>query len=420
MSKFAPTALLALVLIAWIINTSRHAKRAEELDEQIEKLSPEFVSNSEADGQAHRSSSASQPGIPDLEAVEKVRSAIQALLDEAEKSTDHEQLRFQIQTATQALSLAQNLTTSEFISLVGQLSFPGGPGMITRLVMARIALREAPTLLLTAPPGDLWKESHFRQVAFPKLLETDPELSRKWFMENKAVLSDLSRDLFRRDLLRHDLKTNPAAALESMTDDELRYPSRYFKIKDPASREALAKALLKKFPEASDQKTNFAGCLLKSVLESNDGDPNEMIRHLNTFFPDDPEGLYRIKALHRSGPFVLGDHFSSERIEKVLKVARSISSESEHQMIRGLVERWAGSNLDEAGSWLDTLPSSSLRDSAVAGFIGKVAKANPQVALEWAATISDENTAGEQRTSILESWRKKDPDSARAWQSKNE
>jgi hypothetical protein len=320
-----------------------------------------------------------------------------------------------MQTALKVLTEAEELDTLEFIALIDQLEFPAEPGFIAQMIMRRIAAREAPSLILLNPPSELWQTAQngsYTNIAFLELLQTEPKICQQWFMDHENSLSKISRGSLKRVLLRHNIETDPVSALASITKEDLRDYSYLFRVTDPSLRAEVAVAVLAQFKDDPDQKHRILNDLIIGSFKK--GSAAEVIHDLNTFFPGDADGSLRIGALRGSQYSLTEDH-----ITKLLDAAKSISLGLEHQFIAAAASKWAREDLTKASAWLNEMPKSPLRDSAISGFSNRVSFSNPAAALEWAANISDPAEATSNISEILSRWEKADPEAASAWKTKN-
>jgi hypothetical protein len=68
-----------------------------------------------------------------------------------------------------------------------------------------------------------------------------------------------------------------------------------------------------------------------------------------------------------------------------------------------------------AAQWLETLPRSGSRDSAVQAYVERAAPVDGETAMEWAASIGDENKRTQAQVRGYQAWEKKSPQAAKAW-----
>lgn len=102
----------------------------------------------------------------------------------------------------------------------------------------------------------------------------------------------------------------------------------------------------------------------------------------------------------------------SERFDWFLGESRGVERQSRAV---SLVSRWAQSDFNGTGAFLQSLPPSTDRDHAVDIFAKSIADLEPPSAVDWALDIAD--TAMQRRTlaQIYESWSRKDAPGAREY-----
>lgn len=83
--------------------------------------------------------------------------------------------------------------------------------------------------------------------------------------------------------------------------------------------------------------------------------------------------------------------------------------------IDALVKLWADQDLVGAGAWVDTLTSRSSRDTALAAYVEKLAVQFPEMAVEWAREIHNEQLRSERLESLAELWLRSNATAAREW-----
>ncbi|HEY0548666.1 MAG TPA: hypothetical protein VGF13_03635, partial [Verrucomicrobiae bacterium] len=83
--------------------------------------------------------------------------------------------------------------------------------------------------------------------------------------------------------------------------------------------------------------------------------------------------------------------------------------------LEALVKLWADTDLVGTGAWVDTLTSRTSRDTAVAAYVEKLAVQFPEMAVEWAREIHNEQLRSERLENLAELWLRTDPEAARQW-----
>jgi hypothetical protein len=83
--------------------------------------------------------------------------------------------------------------------------------------------------------------------------------------------------------------------------------------------------------------------------------------------------------------------------------------------VEALVKLWADKDLVGAGAWVDTLTSRASRDVAVAAYVEKLAVQFPEMAVEWAREIHNEQLRSERLENLAELWLRSNAAAAREW-----
>ncbi|MGI9244040.1 MAG: hypothetical protein ACR2RV_24800, partial [Verrucomicrobiales bacterium] len=80
-----------------------------------------------------------------------------------------------------------------------------------------------------------------------------------------------------------------------------------------------------------------------------------------------------------------------------------------------VVETWARADADAAGTWLGQMPASPELDRPVRSYALMVQGRDPEAAMAWANTITDEKLRGETVERIGGEWLRKSPGEAKAF-----
>ena len=80
--------------------------------------------------------------------------------------------------------------------------------------------------------------------------------------------------------------------------------------------------------------------------------------------------------------------------------------------IAGRLGIWAQEDHRAAAQWLSGLPKSATRDEGVSRFAQSVAYTEPESAVEWAQTITDDALRVEVLGKVHAAWERNDPDAA--------
>lgn len=84
-------------------------------------------------------------------------------------------------------------------------------------------------------------------------------------------------------------------------------------------------------------------------------------------------------------------------------------------LAEALVDSWAATDLRSAAAWVKSQPVGPSRDAGISAILENIRSADPEKALEWAQSISDEEKRSDFSESILRSWHRDDPFGAKAW-----
>jgi hypothetical protein len=80
-----------------------------------------------------------------------------------------------------------------------------------------------------------------------------------------------------------------------------------------------------------------------------------------------------------------------------------------------VIGAWATQDINDTGKWLDRQTAGPEKDAAAAAFARKVIQREPPTAIDWALSISDAAVRNATVEEIAASWRKTDPEAAKAY-----
>lgn len=83
--------------------------------------------------------------------------------------------------------------------------------------------------------------------------------------------------------------------------------------------------------------------------------------------------------------------------------------------ISGLFREWSVRDPESASKYLTNMEPSATRDAAIETFTDGIIREDPESAMLWANTISDEGLRETHRNRLLYQWQLVDPDAAKAW-----
>ncbi len=94
---------------------------------------------------------------------------------------------------------------------------------------------------------------------------------------------------------------------------------------------------------------------------------------------------------------------------------RSTPDDMRPLLAQALVDTWAYSDLGSAADWVKAQPAGPSRDAGISAIADTLRSVDPDKALEWSQSISDEEKRSNFTESILRSWLRDDPAGAEAW-----
>jgi len=90
-------------------------------------------------------------------------------------------------------------------------------------------------------------------------------------------------------------------------------------------------------------------------------------------------------------------------------------NENKSQVLSQVVARWSRQNPNEAGTWLNQFPPSTATDDPRETFAMQVQKTDPEAAIAWAGTITDEKRRDRATRDVIKSGAEREPDMVRQW-----
>ena len=76
---------------------------------------------------------------------------------------------------------------------------------------------------------------------------------------------------------------------------------------------------------------------------------------------------------------------------------------------------WSSTDPTAAAEWLNGQPKGPLNDEVLSTFSSAIVDVDPESAVTWASTITDEAKRTENISTLLQEWIAMDGDSARKW-----
>jgi len=88
--------------------------------------------------------------------------------------------------------------------------------------------------------------------------------------------------------------------------------------------------------------------------------------------------------------------------------------ENKKQIYQQIVAQWVNTDANQAGAWLGAQPPSPDLDGARSHFATQVANRDPESAMAWAQTVTDDTQRSHTVEQVYNTWKKKDPAAATA------
>jgi hypothetical protein len=78
-------------------------------------------------------------------------------------------------------------------------------------------------------------------------------------------------------------------------------------------------------------------------------------------------------------------------------------------LLSNAIDVWSKYDLNAAGQYLNQLPASTTKDSAIVSFVSRAAQDDPASAMNWAVTITDPSAQQKALAQVAKQWIKQDP-----------
>ena len=96
-------------------------------------------------------------------------------------------------------------------------------------------------------------------------------------------------------------------------------------------------------------------------------------------------------------------------------LAQIEADEKSASLFGRVANEWTEKDFKATATWIGTIPAGKCRDQAVWAYASKVSRLDPAAAADWAATGSTEEMRAGMIGSILDQWKKRDPNAAGRW-----
>ncbi len=127
-----------------------------------------------------------------------------------------------------------------------------------------------------------------------------------------------------------------------------------------------------------------------------------------------PAGEKPADSLVGAAATIAGAYFAEDQEKAAAWVTALPQEDARTAAARAIAEQWSQYDAPSASEWIGTLPVGKARDEAVKSLVNRIAASDPSMAFEWAATVADTTGRSNSMDVVLQSWRKVDPEAARA------
>ncbi len=154
--------------------------------------------------------------------------------------------------------------------------------------------------------------------------------------------------------------------------------------------------------DAQQQKrvtTNLVSSLVKS-------DPSAAITFSNSLNDDD---------LRKRARESIASSWAYEDPQQASRWAVTLPEAEKSQALQNVVDSWANKNLEAAAEWLASMPASPALDEATSSLSRKLVGVDPEAAMSWAGSITDEKKRQRALYNSARQWIRNDPANGKAW-----
>ncbi|MGY8690449.1 MAG: hypothetical protein ACKVHP_22270, partial [Verrucomicrobiales bacterium] len=111
----------------------------------------------------------------------------------------------------------------------------------------------------------------------------------------------------------------------------------------------------------------------------------------------------------------VAERWAEQDPQAVIDWAASLPESVQADVYSEALDEWTERDAGAASEYLASMPDSAAKDSAVEGFATELARTDPDTALAWAETISNEGLRAEALTDVAQSWYRQDQAAVEAW-----
>ena len=318
------------------------------------------------------------------------------------------------------LAVVEDLSSAEFVTLVQELISKQSNKVdgIVAMILSSVAAESDPVATLSSDLSSMGEgRLEIRTTAFAALLRENRGAALRWLEEQEELEAREERS-FRRLVTKELFSSDPQGALDYLRQSDLTQ-MKFAGIESvlppnltPTQTAQLVDALSKE-PDVNLRKL-LSGALVHQTVEK------EGISGLSTIVDQlYSEDEVQLKAEVLLKPEIYKGVQSAEEAEAFIDYASTYSDDFAETALRNIISDWALRDYTAAGEYLQTLPESSQRDAGIVAFANQVSRVDPAAALDWAASIQDQEKAGETEKRIFDRWLKNGKVEAEEWAREN-
>lgn len=216
--------------------------------------------------------------------------------------------------------------------------------------------------------------------AIQKLARASSEITLKWVEDLPA--SNQKNQLY-RTVYKELSKASPMSAISSL--DTLRGPARKEALKGLGSswgEKNLDDAVQwgQQLSDATERKNLIASAMASAVYI----DPAKVANYLTR-----QDVVLNLNKGERASFFEhTAEQYYSKDLDATIEWLSSIGGDDQVSAVKGMVNKWAGHDLQGLGEWLEGMDPGVLRDTGVKAIITQLRDTHPEVAKQWEATLS--------------------------------
>ncbi len=256
--------------------------------------------------------------------------------------------------------------------------------------------------------------NHLVGSALHSWAEMNPEAAMQWLKKNETPPSGMSLEEMQHAVLGGAAKYDPVMAFRLLSDMGLEVSTDACEViasslaDTQKGREALLGAMRRHVSDIESERSvrNISGAVMEAVARGVGKNSFESVSQWldGESLPESDlasfaEGLSWFSTGSETGAWLDW-------------MAQRIPGEKLHAPVEGLVGDWVEEDYLAAGRWLTEVPDGPIKTPAVKAYAEAVASYDPEVAIQWAMTIADENARRATLTAIHENWPAEDEEGA--------